>query len=104
MPERANQRLAADLGDYPDLVVIYLGFRATGMHQTWWRQFNRDTRGAQFWHELYRLKGGMEGIISHLDHHPGFWAFAGERPAQRAWTTARGGLGACPMDADRRAA
>ncbi|UFH56260.1 monooxygenase family protein [Spirosoma sp. KNUC1025] len=127
-------QLAANLADYPNLVVIYLGmthesFRGLrtllklgpqiqkavaakpdgllcheqmvfsvfplhlGMrqywrdfesmeqwtrslpHQTWWKDFLKDPRGTQFWHEAYCMQGGMEGVYLNIDTI-GFLQFA----------------------------
>lgn len=127
-------QLAANLADYPNLVVIYLGmthdsFRGLrtlitlgpqidksvaakpdgllrheqlifgfaplhlGMrqywrdfesmerwtrtlpHQAWWKTFMKDTRGTRFWHEVYCLKGGMEGVYLNIENL-GFLGFA----------------------------
>ena len=121
-----------DLTKFPDLIVVYLGYRAASLrglrsllrigsglrtlarntpdglllhegmmfglihvgfrqywrdldsleaftramqHAAWWREFGRDTGGGGFWHESYRLRGGMEGI--YLNMPPiGFSRFA----------------------------
>ncbi len=44
-------------------------------HQAWWRNFMKDPRGTRFWHEVYLLKGGMEGVYLNLNDI-GFLAFA----------------------------
>lgn len=30
-------------------------------HRKWWRDFVRDAGGTGFWHEVYFMRGGMEG-------------------------------------------
>ncbi len=130
-------RESVDLSGYPDLVVVYLGFRVgtwrglkallgigrgiagirrempdgllvhenlvfglnhIGMrqywrdlesleaftrsepHRTWWREFGGDrTGGTAFWHEAYRLSGGMEAIYVGLPEPIGLARFAGSR-------------------------
>jgi len=37
-------------------------FTRSEPHATWWRDFLRDSGGAGFWHEAYRMRGGMEGV------------------------------------------
>ncbi|HEY4042472.1 MAG TPA: DUF4188 domain-containing protein [Rhodopila sp.] len=41
-------------------------FTRSEPHRTWWRGFLKDNRGTGFWHETYRLKGGMEAIYLHM--------------------------------------
>ena len=144
-------RKSVDLSAWPDLVVIYLGFRVTrlrgiltllglgrgidgiarnkpdgllahewvyfglthvGMrqywrdleslerftksepHRTWWRNFLRDNGGSGFWHESYRLRGGMEAIYVDMPAPLGFGLFAAERRPQGPFMTARARLAA----------
>lgn len=151
MTEVKAVRRSVDLSAWPDLVVIYLGFRVTrlrgmatvlglgrginaiardmpdgllaheflffglthiGMrqywrdleslerftkaepHRTWWREFLRDNGGSGFWHELYRVKGGMEAIYIDMPEAIGFGRFAPERRPQGPFMTARGRLAA----------
>jgi hypothetical protein len=134
--ETRLDRESVDLSGYPDLVVVYLGFRVgtwrgllalfgitrglgaiqrampdgllvhenlvfglnhVGMrqywrdlesleaftrsepHRTWWRNFGRDRSGTAFWHEAYRLSGGMEAIYVGLPEPIGLARFAGSR-------------------------
>lgn len=147
----APTRRSVDLSGYPDLVVIYLGFRVSrwrglkamvgigrglsdlardrpdgllaheflafglnhiGMrqywrdfasleaftrsdpHKTWWRDFARDAAGAGFWHESYRLAGGMEAIYLGLPKPIGFGAFAPGRIPEGLFMSARQRLAA----------
>ncbi len=135
-PEARPDRESVDLSGYPDLVVVYLGFRVgtwrgllalfgisrglagiqrtlpdgllvhenlvfglnhIGMrqywrdfesleaftraepHRTWWRDFGCDRSGTAFWHEAYRLSGGMEAIYVGLPKPVGLARFAGAR-------------------------
>jgi len=62
-------------------------------HKTWWKQFSKDHQGAGFWHEVYRLKGGMEAL--YLDMPPiGLGSFAPAKAAEGDFATLRGRLGA----------
>ncbi len=148
-PQRAT---SVDLSAFPDLVVIYLGYRAANLrglrslvrigrglrglmktrpdglllhegmlfglahvgfrqywrdfdsleaftraalHAGWWRDFGRDTGGGGFWHETYRLGGGMEGI--YLDMPPlGFGRFVPGARAEGPTRSARSRLGLGP--------
>ncbi len=144
-------RRSVDLSAWPDLVVVYLGFRVTrlrgfrmllglgreiggvardkpdgllvhesvfyalnhiGMrqywrdldslerftrsepHRTWWREFNKGGSGAGFWHEAYRLRGGMEAIYTDMPGPIGLGRFAAEREPQGPFMSARGRLAA----------
>jgi hypothetical protein len=35
-------------------------------HRQWWQRFMRDSGGTGFWHEVYLMRGGMEGVYSDL--------------------------------------
>ena len=149
-------RRSVDLSAWPDLVVVYLGFRVTrlrgvahllglgrgirqsvaarpdgllaheslffglnhvGMrqywrdlgsleaftrgepHRTWWREFNKGGSGAGFWHETYRLRGGMEAIYTDMPGPIGLGRFAEPRVPQGPFMTARQRLaGGQPVD------
>jgi len=149
MANAPAQRRSVDLTAWPDLVVIYLGFRVTrwrgvatllglgrginaiararpdgllahetvfyglthiGLrqywrdlesleaftrsdpHRTWWREFLADRRGAAFWHETYRMAGGMEAVYVDLPQRIGFAAFAPEQSPQGPFLAARARL------------
>jgi hypothetical protein len=155
MDMRATRK-SVDLSPWPDLVVIYLGFRVTrlrgvatllglgrgiaasvqskpdgllaheslwfglthiGMrqywrdlesleqftqsepHRTWWRDFLKDNGGAGFWHETYRMKGGMEAIYLSMPTPIGFGVFAAERRPQGPFMSARQRLAPAAADA-----
>lgn len=140
------RRESVDLSAYPNLVVVYLGFRVgrlrglktllgigrglaqvqrdmpdgllahenlvsglnhVGMrqywrdlesleaftrsepHKTWWRAFGRDPAGNGFWHEAYRLSGGMEAIYVGMPNPIGLAAFAAARRLEGAFMTSR---------------
>ncbi len=144
-------RRSVDLSAWPDLVVVYLGFRVTrlrgvaavlglgrgindavrnqpdgllahegvfyglthiGMrqywrdldslerftrsepHRTWWRDFNKGGSGAGFWHETYRIKGGMEAIYTDMPGPIGLGRFAEARRPEGPFMSARQRLAA----------
>lgn len=144
-------RRSVDLAEWPDLVVIYLGFRVTRMrgvaavlglgrgisgvarakpdgllahewvfyglthigmrqywrdldslerftrsepHRTWWREFLKGGTGAGFWHETYRVRGGMEAIYIDMPEPVGFGLFAAQREPQGPFISARQRLAA----------
>lgn len=147
----AQGRRSVELSAFPDLVVVYLGFRVStlrgiaallgigrrlgdlqrvkpdgllahepiiyglnhiGMrqywrdmdsleaftrsdpHRTWWRDFSRDPAGTGFWHEAYRLSGGMEAIYLGLPRPIGLASFADSRARVGAFMTSRQRLAA----------
>ena len=45
-------------------------------HQTWWKNFLRNSGGTGFWHETYFMAGGMEAIYDDMSAPLGFKAFA----------------------------
>ena len=45
-------------------------------HRTWWKNFLRGTGGTGFWHETYRIKGGIEAIYDDLGAPVGMMKFA----------------------------
>lgn len=59
-------------------------------HRIWWQAFLRSSGGTGFWHEVYFMRGGMEGIYD--DMNPpltGFQAFAPSVPARGPMFSAR---------------
>jgi Domain of unknown function (DUF4188) len=38
-------------------------------HRQWWQRFMRDSGGTGFWHEVYLMRGGMEGVYAALSHY-----------------------------------
>jgi hypothetical protein len=92
-------KLGAVARDKPDGLLahesVYFGLRHIGFrqywrdlesleaftrsepHRAWWSKFLKEDAGAGFWHETYRLQGGMEAV--YLNMPPiGFAAFAPE--------------------------
>lgn len=66
-------------------------FTRSEPHRDWWAHFMKQDSGAGFWHETYRLKGGMEAV--YLNMPPiGLAAFAPNRAPEGAWKNARGRL------------
>ena len=45
-------------------------------HQSWWKEFLRDSGGTGFWHEAYFMRGGMEAIYDDMPRPVGFGTFA----------------------------
>ena len=66
-------------------------FTRSEPHRTWWRRFLKDPGGTGFWHETYRLKGGMEAIYMHMPP-VGFGRFAPALVPQGPYMSARGRL------------
>jgi hypothetical protein len=62
-------------------------------HRVWWQNFLRDSGGTAFWHEIYFMRGGMEGIYDDAKHPIGFQAFAPSLPARGSVFSARRRLG-----------
>jgi hypothetical protein len=59
-------------------------------HGQWWIDFVRDSGGTAFWHEVYLMRGKMEGVYCDMNPPPvGFQAFAPELPARGAMFSAR---------------
>lgn len=65
-----------------------------GLHRSWWVNFLKDPQGAGFWHETYRMKGGIEAIYDDIDQPLGLSAFAPTAPAKGPMFSARTRLGA----------
>ena len=63
-----------------------------GLHREWWVSFLKDPKGVAFWHETYRLKGGIEAIYDNLDTPLGLMGFAEVKPAKGPMMSARGRL------------
>ena len=69
-------------------------FTRSEPHRAWWRDFLKDDRGCGFWHESYRLKGGMEAIYINMPTPTGLGLFADERHPQGPFMSARQRLAA----------
>jgi hypothetical protein len=53
-------------------------------------RFMRDSGGTGFWHEVYLMRGGMEGVYADLNLPPvGFQGFAPSLPAHGGMFSAR---------------
>ncbi len=89
------------------LVPVHLGMRQywrdldslerwtrEGWHKGWWTGFLRDPGGTAFWHETYRMSGGIEAIYDNLDTPLGLRAFAPAMRARGPMFSARARLGA----------
>lgn len=66
----------------------------TDPHARWWQAFLRDSEGTGFWHETYRMKGGIEAIYDDMPAAPGLGAFAPLVAAKGPMFGARRRLGA----------
>jgi len=64
-------------------------------HQSWWSNFLRSSNGTGFWHEIYSMQGGMEGIYLDLPVRVGFKSFAPVMPATEERRTAGQRLRQC---------
>lgn len=67
-----------------------------GLHRSWWINFLKDPEGTGFWHETYRMKGGIEAIYDDIDRPLGLSAFAPVLPARGPMFSARARLGDGP--------
>ena len=65
-----------------------------GLHRGWWVNFLKDPKGTGFWHETYRMRGGIEAIYDDIGQPLGLSAFAPVVPAKGAMFSARARLGA----------
>ena len=68
-------------------------FTRSEPHRAWWSDYLRDNGGTGFWHETYRLRGGMEAIYINMPDI-GFASFAPKLSPQGPFVTARGRLAA----------
>lgn len=64
-------------------------FTRSAPHAQWWREFSRGGSGAGFWHETYRLRGGMEAIYIDMPAPVGMGRFAPARMPVGPFMTAR---------------
>ena len=51
-------------------------FTRSEPHAAWWRDFLKDSGGTGFWHECYRMSGGMEAVYVDMPGPVGFGHFA----------------------------
>lgn len=59
-----------------------LAWTRSDPHRDWWRNFLRNSGGTGFWHETYRMKGGMEAIYDDVSAPIGFSCFAPVKSAR----------------------
>jgi len=45
-------------------------------HRAWWKRFLKDPQGTGFWHETYRMRGGIEAVYDDIPRPIGMLAFA----------------------------
>lgn len=64
-------------------------FTRSEPHAEWWRNVKKHGRGAGFWHESYRMKGGMEAIYIDMPGPIGFGRFAESRRPVGPFLSAR---------------
>jgi len=62
-------------------------------HRVWWQQYIRDSGGTGFWHETYRLSGGMEAVYVDMNKPVGLLAVAPSTAARGNAYSARRRLG-----------
>lgn len=73
-------------------------------HRAWWKQFLKDSQGTGFWHETYRMRGGIEAIYDDVPKPIGMLAFAPVSEAKGGMFSARSrivGTKAAPDLSDR---
>jgi hypothetical protein len=58
-------------------------------HRTWWTDFLRNSGGTGFWHETYRMKGGIEAVFDDVPVPLGLGTFAPLIPARGGMFSAR---------------
>jgi len=70
-------------------------------HARWWSDFLRHSGGTGFWHEVYLMRGQMEGVYDDMNEPPiGFQGFAPSLRARGPMFSARQRLqlaGATPV-------
>ena len=69
-------------------------FTRSAPHTAWWRDFLTDSGGTGFWHESYRMSGGMEAVYVDMPGPVGFGHFAEAQKPIGPFLSARGRLGA----------
>ena len=69
-------------------------FTRSEPHRTWWRDFTADPRETGFWHEAYRMSGGMEAIYFGMPRPIGLGTFAEAREPVGAFMSSRQRLAA----------
>jgi hypothetical protein len=69
-------------------------------HRTWWKNFLRDSEGTGFWHETYRMQGGIDAIYDDVPKPVGMFAFAPVTKARGGMFSARRRIAATRPDVD----
>ena len=69
-------------------------FTRSEPHAAWWRNFLKDSGGTGFWHESYRMSGGMEAVYVDMPGPVGFGHFAKAQKPIGPFLSARERLGA----------
>ena len=69
-------------------------FTKSEPHADWWRNIRKHGRGAGFWHESYRMQGGMEAIYIDMPKPMGFGRFAEQKRPVGPYMSARERLAA----------
>jgi hypothetical protein len=67
-------------------------------HRSWWKSFLRDSQGTGFWHETYRMQGGIEAIYDDVPKPIGMLAFAPVTRAKGGMFSARRRIAATKAD------
>jgi hypothetical protein len=62
-------------------------------HRVWWQSYIRDSGGTGFWHETYRMNGGMEAVFVDMPKAIGLAAMSPAADARGAAYSARRRLG-----------
>ncbi len=78
-------------------------FTRSGHHARWWREFAKGNSGAGFWHETYRMQGGIEAIYVDMPGAIGLGRFAPELAPVGPFLTARERLKSASEQAGRQA-
>ena len=63
-----------------------------GLHRGWWISFLKDPEGTEFWHETYRMRGGIEAIYDAVTQPIGMMKFAPALKAKGPMFSARARL------------
>lgn len=62
-------------------------------HRVWWQNYIRDSGGTGFWHETYRMNGGMEAVFVDMPRPIGLAAMSPAIEARGLAYSARRRLG-----------
>ena len=61
----------------------------SGEHRVWWTNFLRSSGGTGFWHETYRMRGGIEGVYDDMKIPVGMLNFIPAIPARGGMFSSR---------------